>query len=90
MAEEARRVLGAGGKLIAVDFEKPWNARSKVGALFVQAVERLATSEHYRNGRDFLKRGGLGEFLRESGFVEVSRRDIAAGSLSVVVARVAE
>jgi len=90
MMAEARRVLALGGRLIAVDFENPWNAKSKAAALAVRAVEHLAGGEHYRNGRDFLKRGGLRAFLRECGFVEVSRSDIAAGSISVVVARVSE
>jgi ubiquinone/menaquinone biosynthesis C-methylase UbiE len=87
MMAEARRVLAPGGRLIAVDFENPWNARSRVGALFARAVERLAGGEHYRNSRDFLKRGGLRVFLRENGFVELSRRDVATGSISVVVAK---
>jgi len=85
--DEARRVLGPGGKLIAVDFENPWNARSTLGMLFARAIERLAGHEHFANGREFLKRGGLRAFLRESGFVEVSRRDVATGSLGIVVAR---
>jgi ubiquinone/menaquinone biosynthesis C-methylase UbiE len=86
MMAEARRVLAPGGRLIAVDFENPWNAKSWLGALFAQAVERLAGGEHYQNSRDFLKRGGLRAFLRENGFVELSRRDVATGSISVVVA----
>ncbi len=84
---EARRALGPDGKLIAVDFETPWNARSRAGALFAQAIERLAPREHYRNGREFLANGGLRAFLRDSGFVEVDRRDVEAGSLAIVVAR---
>jgi len=84
---EARRVLGPGGSLIAVDFERPWNAKSKLGTLFVRAVERLASRGHYRNGREFLRKGGLLGFLRDSGFAEISRRDVAAGSLGIVVAR---
>ena len=87
MMAEARRVLGPGGKLVAVDFEPPWNARSRVGALFAQAIELLAGGDHYRNGREFLRRGGLGAFLRESGFAEVSRHVIATGAIAVVVAR---
>jgi ubiquinone/menaquinone biosynthesis C-methylase UbiE len=87
MMAEARRVLAPGGRLIAVDFENPWNAKSRAGALFARAVERLAGGEHYRNSRDFLKRGGLRVFLRENGFVELSRRDVATGSISVVVAK---
>jgi ubiquinone/menaquinone biosynthesis C-methylase UbiE len=83
---EARRVLAPGGRLIAVDFERPWNAASQAGALFARAVERLAGRDHYRNGRDFLRRGGLREFLRENGFTEIERRAIAFGSMGAVVA----
>jgi ubiquinone/menaquinone biosynthesis C-methylase UbiE len=83
---EARRVLSPSGRLISVDFEKPWNAKSKLAALFVRAIEMTAGGEHYRNGRDFLERGGLKTFLRESGFAEVSRSDVAMGSLSIVLA----
>lgn len=85
--QETRRALAPGGKLIAVDFELPWNVRSRAGALFAWAVERLAGGEHYRNGREFLRSGGLRAFLRRSGFVEVERRDVETGSLAIVVAR---
>ncbi len=88
--EEARRALAPGGRLVAVDFERPWNARARAGALFVHAIERLAGGEHYRNGREFLRSGGLRALLRESGFPEVDRRDVEAGSLAVVVARPAD
>lgn len=84
---EARRVMGPDGRLIAVDFENPWNAGSRAGAFFVRTVERLAGGQHYRNGREFLRRGGLRTLLRDNGFVECDRRDVEAGSLSVVVAR---
>lgn len=85
--QEARRALGPDGKLIAVDFERPWNARSKAGTLFARSIERLAGREHFNNGKEFLKSGGLRAFLRANGFVEVDRRDIEAGSLAIVVAR---
>jgi ubiquinone/menaquinone biosynthesis C-methylase UbiE len=85
---EAKRVLKPEGRLIAVDFENPWDAASRAGALFTRAVELFAGRTHYGNGREFLRRGGLRGFLRENGFVEVARRDVPIGSLSVVVARV--
>jgi ubiquinone/menaquinone biosynthesis C-methylase UbiE len=83
---EARRVLVPGGRLVAVDFERPWNGASRAGATFAQAIERLAGRDHYGNGRDFLRRGGLRAILRENGFAEVERRDIASGSIAAVVA----
>jgi demethylmenaquinone methyltransferase/2-methoxy-6-polyprenyl-1,4-benzoquinol methylase len=84
---EARRALALDGRFIAVDFENPWSLKSKVGALAVRAVERLAGGEHYRNGREFLSRGGLRAFLRENDIVETARHDIEAASISVIVAR---
>ena len=90
MMAEVRRVLARGGRFVAVDFEPPWDGRSRAGTLATRAVERLAGGEHYRNGRDFLRRGGLRAVLRESGFAEVARRDVAAGSLAVVTAELAE
>lgn len=86
MMAEARRVLAQGGRLVAADFENPWSAKSRAGALAVRAVEHLAGGEHYRNGREFLSRGGLRAFLRESGFVETARHEIEVGSISIVVA----
>jgi len=86
--DEAKRVMAQDGRFIAVDFETPWSPGSRIGALFARAIERTAGDTHYGNGRDFLRRGGLGAILRENGFVEVSRRDIATGSISVVVSRI--
>lgn len=87
MLDEARRVLAPAGRLVAVDFENPWNAAARAGALFAWAIERLAGGEHYRNGREFLRRGGLRALLLENGFVELERRNVETGSLGVVVAR---
>jgi ubiquinone/menaquinone biosynthesis C-methylase UbiE len=84
---EVRRVLDPGGRLVAVDFERPLGTASRAGTLVTRAIERLAGRAHYENGRDFLRRGGLRAFLRENGFVEVVRHDLAAGSISLVVAR---
>jgi hypothetical protein len=41
---------------------------------------------HFRNGRDFLRRGGLRALLKENGLREMERRDIAAGTCAIVVA----
>lgn len=88
MMEEAKRVLAQGGRFVAVDFETPRNPGARFGSLFARAIEWTAGGSHYANGRDFLRRGGLEIFLREHGFVEIARRDIATGSISVVVSRI--
>jgi demethylmenaquinone methyltransferase/2-methoxy-6-polyprenyl-1,4-benzoquinol methylase len=86
---EARRALAPDGRLIVIDFERPWSVRSRAGAFFAQAIERLAPREHYRNGREFLRSGGLRALLGDNGFIEVERRDVEAGSLAIVVAQYA-
>jgi ubiquinone/menaquinone biosynthesis C-methylase UbiE len=83
---EVRRVLAPGGIIVFVEFEPAWNRASRFGAIFRDAIERLAGKDHYRNGRDFLAEGGLRAFLRENGFVERSRQDVWAGAFGVVVA----
>lgn len=88
MVGEAKRVLAEGGRFIAVDFEAPRSQKAKMGALFARLIERTAGGAHYANGQDFLRRGGLEAFLREYGFAEIARRDIATGSISVVVSRI--
>jgi ubiquinone/menaquinone biosynthesis C-methylase UbiE len=84
---EAARTLAPGGRLIAVDFENAWDGRSKAGAFFTRAIESLAGRDHYRNGRDFLRRGGLRAFLRENGLIEVERRNVSLGAVGIVVAQ---
>lgn len=88
MMEEAKRVMAPGGRFVAVDFETPWSFGSMFGSLFARAIERIAGGTHYANGRDFLRRGGLRTFLRVHGFVELSRRDIATGSIAIVVSQI--
>ena len=84
MAGEAKRVLAPGGEIIIVDFERPWDKASRRGALLTQVIERFAREPHYGNGREFLRRGGLRAFLAEHGLEERWRRDVPAGSFSIV------
>ena len=56
----------------------------------VHIIERMAGGDHYRNGRNFLRRGGLKAFLDEHGFVETARRDVESASIGVVRARPGE
>jgi demethylmenaquinone methyltransferase/2-methoxy-6-polyprenyl-1,4-benzoquinol methylase len=83
---EAKRILAPGGRLVLVDFERPWDGVSRRALLYVSAVERLAGRRHFRNGRDFFGRGGLRALLEENGLREVSRQNIAAGTCALVLA----
>ena len=82
---EAKRLLAPGGKLVILDFEHPWNLRSRLGWLFTSVIERTAGREHFRNGRQFLGDGGLRAFIAKSGLIEVKRRQIEAGNSAIVI-----
>jgi ubiquinone/menaquinone biosynthesis C-methylase UbiE len=85
MIAEAKRVLVPDGKLILLDFEPPWNLRSRLGWLLTTSVERSAGKEHFRNGREFLREGGLGKFIERNGLVELRRYPIDEGNSAIVV-----
>jgi len=84
---EAKRILVPDGRIIILDFEKPWSGKSRIGSFFVGLVERAAGKEHFRNGRQFIAAGGLTAFLREHGLTVVTSRDLEPGSSRVVIAR---
>jgi demethylmenaquinone methyltransferase/2-methoxy-6-polyprenyl-1,4-benzoquinol methylase len=83
---EAKRLLLPSGRIVLVDFEKPWDKSSRLAYLYVWLIERQAGSDHFHNGRDFFAKGGLRTLLRENQFREVERHDISAGTCAVVVA----
>ena len=83
---EAKQLLAPGGRIIFVDFEKPWNNKSNLASFGTTLIERLAGKEHFRNNRDFLERGGLRGIIKENGLAEVERYDIEAAAIAIVVA----
>jgi SAM-dependent methyltransferase len=88
MMAEVRRILVPGGRIIFLDFERPWSRKSRMGHFLVTWVERLAGREHFLNGRKFLARGGLKAFLRGQG-LKISRgRPIEIGSCALAAAAV--
>lgn len=87
MLREARRVLIPEGKIVLVDFEEPWNKKSRVASLYIYGIERLAGKEHFENGRQFLEQGGLSSFIQEYKLQEIDRHDVEMAHTGVVVAR---
>ena len=85
LMQEAMRLLAPGGRIVFVDFEPAWNVRSRWGGLLVFFIELFAGREHFKNGRSFVRRGGLGGSLRNTGLVIEERRDFEAGSSIMTV-----
>jgi ubiquinone/menaquinone biosynthesis C-methylase UbiE len=90
MLREARRVLHRGGDLLLVDFERPWDRKSRWGAAFSHLIELTAGREHYRNGREFLRSGGLSGFTGRYRLRVVTHHRIAGGGLGIVLCRFPE
>jgi ubiquinone/menaquinone biosynthesis C-methylase UbiE len=87
---EAKRLLVPDGKIILVDFENAWDGFSRLGGFFTWIIERLAGGEHYTNRQQFLRKGGLKDFIEQSNLVEVERRNIELAVSSIVVAQFKE
>ncbi len=83
---EAARLLAPRGRMFLVDFEPPWNKNSRRAYFYVSLIERMAGRTHFRNNRDFLRRGGLRALLAENGLTELERHDLAAGTCAIVTA----
>ncbi len=84
---EAQRLLNPEGAFILVDFENPWNTRSKRGSVISYMIERMAGGEHFRNNRRFLEQGGLRAFIQRHQLVEMERFNIEIGALAIVLAK---
>ena len=82
----AKKVLAPGGRLVLVDFEKPWDPVSRRAYAYTSVIEKLAGRNHFRLNRDFFRRGGLRALLSENGFLEIFRDDIAPGTCALVIA----
>jgi demethylmenaquinone methyltransferase/2-methoxy-6-polyprenyl-1,4-benzoquinol methylase len=88
MLQEIRRVLNPDGKIVLVDFEPPWNKKSQISSLYIYGIERMAGSEHFENGRQFLKQGGLSSFIQKHELEEIDRHDVELAHTGIVVAHV--
>jgi demethylmenaquinone methyltransferase/2-methoxy-6-polyprenyl-1,4-benzoquinol methylase len=85
--KECRRLLSPEGHIFFIDYENPWNGRSRMGGVFTWLIERAAGGEHYKNGRQFLRQGGLRSFLQEYGLIEVKSYDLEMANSRIVVAK---
>jgi len=86
MMSEAERVLRRGGYLFILDFEQPERLIERTGYLFTTLVELMAGWEHYRNGREFIRRNGLSGFMERYRLRMVNYHRIPAGHTGIVMA----
>ena len=58
---EMARVVRPSGRIRLIDFRSPpyLSLRGRADSVIIYIYERIAGGEHFRNGRDFLRRGGI-------------------------------
>ena len=84
MIREAKQTLRTNARLLLLDFEKPSTRKSKIGYSFINLIEFMAGTEHFRNGREFVKSGGLKSFLLRND-LEIERIHASSwGSSSII------
>jgi demethylmenaquinone methyltransferase/2-methoxy-6-polyprenyl-1,4-benzoquinol methylase len=85
MIREAKRMLKKNGKLLIIDYEIPIDFPSRLGRMVTYFIERLAGEEHFRNGQQFLKQGGLKRFLKEQEIKVTKNRWLKLGSSRLII-----
>jgi ubiquinone/menaquinone biosynthesis C-methylase UbiE len=88
--QEVKRVLTNEGRIVFVDFEPPWSMKSRIAKFYVSGIERMAGKEHFKNGRQFLRTGGMRAFAYHHGLEELERHNAELAHTSIVVARFAK
>ena len=87
MIGELLPLLAADGKIILLDFERPCSVKSRIGYAVIWLIERLAGREHFGNGREFVRRGGLSAFLCRLNLPTETVHQSVWGSSSIRIVR---
>jgi ubiquinone/menaquinone biosynthesis C-methylase UbiE len=87
MLKEVKRILKPEGKIVIVDFDRPWSLMSWIASLYVYGIERIAGKEHFLNGRNFLKQGGLTAFIDRNGLKKIDSCGVELAHTRIVVAQ---
>jgi len=83
---EMSRVVVPGGDIVVADFYFT-EQTSRLAEALIGLIERGAGGEHYRNFRDFRRRGGLSELLEHIPLEVVSVESLGLGSVGVLMMR---
>jgi ubiquinone/menaquinone biosynthesis C-methylase UbiE len=86
MLSELYPLLLADGRVIILDFEPPYTRKSQIGYALIWLIERLAGREHFHNGREFVKKGGVTTFLHRAFLQAETITASEWGSVSIATA----
>lgn len=86
VVDEMIRVTKDDGRIVIVDYTTPRSnsITSSIYRVVVKIIERIAGGEHYKNYRDFMKKGGLYGLIKKHN-LQIQEERIAYGDNIVVL-----
>jgi len=86
VVDEMIRVTKDDGRIVIVDYTIPRsnNIMSSIGRVVIKIIERIAGGEHYKNYRDFMKKGGLYGLIKKHNLQIQEERIAYRGNLGIL------
>lgn len=73
---EALKLLGSSGKIIFLDYDLPWNTKSRLAMAYNSLIEMGAGFKHHKYFQDFLQKGGITSFINHENFKLIEYHDV--------------
>lgn len=86
VVDEMIRVTKDEGRIVIVDYTIPRsnNIMSSICRVVIKIIERIAGGEHYKNYRDFMKKGGLYGLIKKHNLQIQEERIAYGGNLGIL------
>ncbi len=85
--EELKRILKNDGRILIIDFH-PGKAKGFKGIyskIIITIAEIFAGREHFKNYRQYMKRGGLRNIIQTAGLEIVSQKIVSGGTFEILL-----
>ena len=86
IVEEMVRLTAEGGDILIVDYELS-ERTSLLSKAMIYLIERFAGGEHYRNFKEYLRRGGLSALLCDTPLTETERHYFGKNGIVLLLLR---
>ena len=84
MIDQATESLRSSGRLLLLDFEFPSTTKTRIGYSLIYLIELMAGLDHFSNGREFVKSGGLQSFAIRHNLLPKRKYISSWGSSSIL------
>lgn len=85
--EELKRVLSDNGFIVFMDIDPPAKPNFKSNVAHLWTIVNELFSGHFFRGIEFLRKGGISNFIKENHLCETKREKIKYKNVSIIVAK---